>query len=722
MTNETLTIARGITSKPVATDNLITNLLECNIEGHLFTGYPVIASPDGPYTIDALLLSPQIGLLCFDLVEGTDIGNFQDRQDNSFNQLHAKLLRHKELVQGRKLLIEIHTATYAPAITDPPTNSEYLILNQGSLESKVHQLEWSRAEHNTYEKVLSSIQNITTIRKAGSTRHISDPTSRGAKLLRIEDSISTLDRLQSSAVIETVAGVQRIRGLAGSGKTIVLALKAAYLHARNPNWKIAVTFHTRSLKDHFARLINSFMIEHTGEEPDWSNLQVISSWGAPGAPERDGIYHQFCKVHGIDYFNLTSARVKYGQGNEFHKVVTAATEAVTDFKPIYDAILVDEAQDFSPAFLLLCYFMLKEPKRLVYAYDELQNLTDEGLPSVEEIFGHDDEKPRVTFQSMTNSLEGKKDIILEKCYRNPRPVLVTAHSLGFGIYRDPPAGSSTGLVQMFSHPELWTDIGYKLADGHLAIGQPVTLSRTPYTSPIFLENHSTVEDLIVFKKFKTEQSQADWVAEQINDNLNSGELRHKDIVVINTDPITARTKLGKVRKALLRYDIHAHLAGVDTSPDVFFRDESITCTGIYRAKGNEAAMVYVINGDECHTSSANLSLVRKRLFTAITRSKAWVRVTGIGTNMGYLMTEYSRIRDADFSMRFKYPTQAELDHLTIIHRDISKEEEEEINIRRQSVSDLVQDLEAGRIFVQDFNEEDLKALRNLLDQGQEQPK
>lgn len=717
MTNETLTIARGVTTKPVATDNLITNLLSFKIEGRLFTGYPVIASPDGPHTIDALLLSPRIGLVCFDLVEGTDIGNFQERQDNSFNQLHAKLLRHKELVKGRKLLIEIHTITYAPAIADPPTDNEYLILNQSSIKSNMHRLTSSEATHDTYEKALSAIQNITAIRKTGNTRYISNPSSRGAKLLGIEDSISTLDRLQSSAVIETVAGVQRIRGLAGSGKTIVLALKAAYLHARNPNWKIAVTFHTRSLKDHFTRLINSFMIEHTGEEPDWNNLQVINSWGAPGSPDRDGIYHQFCKLHGIDYYNLTSARSKYGQGNEFHKVVTAATETVDQPKPTYDAILVDEAQDFSPAFLLLCYYMLKEPKRLVYAYDELQNLTDEGLPPVEDIFGLEEGRPRVTFKSMTNSLEGKRDIILEKCYRNSRPVLVTAHCLGFGIYRDPPAGSSTGLVQMFAHPELWTDIGYKLKDGHLAFGKQVALGRTSDTSPTFLEDHSPVEDLIIFKKFDDEKSQAEWVAEQIKDNLSSGELRHKDIVVINTNPISARTKLGKVRKALLRHEIHAHLAGVDTSPDVFFRDESITCTGIYRAKGNEAAMVYVINGDECHTSSANLSLIRKRLFTAITRSKAWVRVTGIGTDMEYLMTEYSRVKDTDFSILFRYPTQTELNHLTIIHRDISEEEEEEINIRRQSISELVQDLKAGRAFIQDFDEKDLKALRNLLDQG-----
>ena len=57
-------------------------------------------------------------------------------------------------------------------------------------------------------------------------RHISSPQSRGAKLGHFEDSIATLDMLQSKAVIETVDGVQRIRGLAGSGKTIVLALKA----------------------------------------------------------------------------------------------------------------------------------------------------------------------------------------------------------------------------------------------------------------------------------------------------------------------------------------------------------------------------------------------------------------------------------------------------------------------------------------------------------------
>ena len=82
--------------------------------------------------------------------------------------------------------------------------------------------------------------------------------SKGAKLKLLEDTVANLDHKQSAAVIETVNGPQRIRGLAGSGKTIILALKVAYLHVKNPTWKIAVTFNTRSLKKQFEDLISRF--------------------------------------------------------------------------------------------------------------------------------------------------------------------------------------------------------------------------------------------------------------------------------------------------------------------------------------------------------------------------------------------------------------------------------------------------------------------------------
>ncbi|HSN65110.1 MAG TPA: hypothetical protein VLS94_00635 [Fusibacter sp.] len=95
--------------------------------------------------------------------------------------------------------------------------------------------------------MLAVIQSISTIRKGRKKREVQKVNSRGTKLKQLEDSIANLDNLQHRAVIETVKGVQRIRGLAGSGKTIVLALKAAYLHSQHPEW-IAARFTPDLLK------------------------------------------------------------------------------------------------------------------------------------------------------------------------------------------------------------------------------------------------------------------------------------------------------------------------------------------------------------------------------------------------------------------------------------------------------------------------------------------
>lgn len=116
-----------------------------------------------------------------------------------------------------------------------------------------------------------------------------------------------------------------------------------------------------------------------------------------------------------------------------------------------------------------------------------------------------------------------------------------------------------------------------------------------------------------------------------------------------------------------------HLAGVDTKPDVFFRDSpegSVTFTGIHRAKGNEAGMVYVINAQDCHAEAGNLASLRNRLFTALTRSKAWIRVLGVGGGMETLKQEYEKLKERNFELKFTYPTQDQRERLRVIHRDI----------------------------------------------------
>jgi len=707
---------RGDNAKPVATQLLREALSKLkDISGECFFGYPLIATSEGKYAIDATLVSPEKGVVIFDLVEGSELGDYAARQDDLANKLEAKLRMHKELVKGRQLLPPIQAVTFAPAINNPQaiTQNEYPVANVDSLATVLSGFQWQGASEALYQRTLSAIESLSSIRKGLSKRDTHRPDSRGAILKRLEDSIATLDRRQSRAVIETVDGVQRIRGLAGSGKTIVLALKAAYLHTQHPDWRIAVTFNTRSLKGQFRRFITAFCLEQSGEEPDWTKVRVVNAWGAPGGEDRDGIYYEFCRATGQEFYDFRTASIRF-QGSDcaFDGACTAALQAASDPPELYDAILVDEAQDFAPSFLRLCYAILKPPKRLVYAYDELQNLSGASLPPPEDIFGKDAQgRPLVSLGE-----DPCRDVILQKCYRNSRPILVTAHALGFGIYREPPRGSETGLVQMFDHPALWEEIGYRLREGRLEKGQRVVLERTDETSPRFLEDHSPIEDIVIFKIFNSEAEQNAWLVEQIKKNVQEDELRYDDIIVIHPDPRTARERLGPIRAALYEQGIQNHLAGVDTEADVFFKTEapSVTFTGIYRAKGNEAGMVYVVNAQECDVSGPGLANVRNRLFTAITRSKAWVRVVGHGPGMERLLREFQQLKQHDFRLDFTYPTDAVLNKLRIVHRDLSPQERQRLDQKRGRAAELLKDLERGELMPEDLDADTRERLIRLL--------
>ena len=714
----TVEAVRGTSRKPASSqvlDDLISR--QTDLSGRLYIGYPIISTAEGPHAIDALLITPDKGIVAFDLIEGTDAGNYGSRQDDSANRLEARLRVHRELTRRRNLLIPIHTISFAPALVHPTSCAEggYPLANSSSLIFELNRFRWEDADGKVYRHALSAIQSISTIRKSSRNRPITREDSRGARMRGLEDSIATLDNDQSRGVIETVEGVQRIRGLAGSGKTIVLALKAAYLHAQHPDWRIAVTFFTRSLKGYFHRLINTFSLQ-TGEEPDWNRLRIIHAWGAPGSADRDGIYYEFCRSHAVEYLDFDAARRKFGRDRAFVGACRQALNQAAGEHPLYDVILVDEAQDFSPAFLRLCHQFLKDPRRLVYAYDELQSLSGESLPPPEDIFGQrSDGSPRVQLGRARGN-GSRDDVVFERCYRNSRPVLVTAHALGFGIYRTPTPSSELGLVQMFDHPELWEEIGYRVHEGRLKEGSIVALRRSEDTSPKFLEDHSDIDDLIRFIPFDSEEDQADWLTKAIKRNLDEDELRHDDIIVINPDPISTRKKVGPIRARLLRMGIDCHTAGVDTSPDTFFRrnSDSVTFTGIYRAKGNEAGMVYVINAQDCHSTALNLARGRNQIFTAITRSQAWIRVLGVGSKMKEIKREYERLKAANFELKFKYPTREQRKQLRIVHRDMTAAERNRLKNRQKNLDDLLQDLEAGKLHPEDLGECTVAKLKQLL--------
>jgi len=488
----------GSTDKPASSKRLAELLsAETDLEGTLYIGYPIIGTPDGSFPMDALLVSPTKGLVVFSVIEGKNLSGYTEAQDEGFNKMRAKLLQHQSLISRRQLLVDVYTLTFAPAIAQLDGDDERPLCNSDNLVATIAELE--ELDSTVYPALVAVIQAISTLRRGRRKRELHDEHSQGTKIKALEDSIANLDSQQSAAVVETYDGVQRIRGLAGCGKTIVLALKVAYLHAKHRDWLIGVTFNTRSLKKQFENLITTFVLEKANEEPDWEKIRILNAWGAPGGKDRTGMYFEFCRDHGVEYSDFGPAKACFGSDKAFESVCDLALQSAQQFVPKYDALLVDEAQDFAPNFLLLCYEYLKDPRRLVYAYDELQNLGNRSLPPVEDIFGKNaDGTPRVIIHPPEIG-KPKQDIILDTCYRNSRPVLSTAHALGFGVYRH------KGLVQIFENKNLWFDIGYQENDGgDIEDGEIVALTRTPKSSPEFLEKHSTIDDLIRFEVFDGE--------------------------------------------------------------------------------------------------------------------------------------------------------------------------------------------------------------------------
>lgn len=671
-------------------------------EGNLFLGYPILPTVDNKIAIDALLISKEYGMVAFVFYDGNVECDFECVHEDIYSALLSKLAKEKMLIKRGGLRIHLDVVTFAPnVLSEKNQDVDGFTLCNGS-DSLARYFSSIRDDNSIYyEFAMRCIQSIGSMKKILSREKAVTENSKGWKLKKLETVVANLDKMQMSAALEISDNVQRIRGLAGSGKTIVLALKAAYLHVSNPQLKIVVTFNTRSLKQQFEELITKFVYEQSESSPNWENINILHAWGSPS---EEGIYYNFCKIHSQEYLDFNAAKQRSSYEEAFSYACKKAIIDTTEFHKMYDIILIDEAQDFSSAFLNLCYNILPEKKRLVYAYDELQSLTVNSMESPEDIFGNDKNgMPKVVLKNKPDY--AREDIILDVCYRNSRPILSTAHALGFRLYGD--------IVQMFDDSNLWTEIGYEVESGRLEDDCDVVLKRTSTSSPEFLETHSKIADLIQFKAVDTLEEQAIIIAKSIQKNLYEDELEYKDILVIHTDPYLTQRRVGIIRQELANLGINSHLAGVTTSPDQFFMENSITFTSVFRAKGNEAAMVYVVDGQYCATNHASAKS-RNILFTAITRSKAWVRVIGVGEEMKELVAEYQRISENNFKLCFRYPNKKVRETLSIIHRDKSKSEEDAIGKRVQAISSLLNDIKRGNMYKEDIPVELRSELRGLL--------
>lgn len=711
-------IIYGLSKNRLVVEALRDKVNELALNGTLYFGYPVISSADDKFEIDALMISDEHGLVAFlisdeipqrdNLVRWKEINDMQDRL---YYAIESNLSRHDSLRARRRLGVTIQTVTLFPAPPDIPENITGTYCDINGLVDVLADFAPIPVD---YKKALhAAFQRVTTIKPVKKREKVTSAISRGAILKTIEKEIANLDQWQKRAAIESPEGPQRVRGLAGSGKTVVLALKAAYLHSQHPDWNIAITFHSRALYPQLIDLIRRFSFEHTNDEPDWNRLRVLHSWGSR---ERDGIYTEIAKYLQFVPRDFLFAKSRFGMENAFTGVCSELLSLVksNQIVPIYDAVLVDEAQDLPASFFQLIYHLTKPPKRIVWAYDELQKLSEAGMPSMEELFGVNEAgAPNVQLSNIEG--QPREDIILPVCYRNTPWALTLAHALGFGIFRKDSHGRNT-MVQHFDDPSLWLDIGYRLREGELAAGSHVILDRNPTSYPEYFSQLLDPADAVIAKGFNNDIEQAEWVAQSIQKNLTEDELEADDILIILPSAYLAKKQSSVVIEALLRRGINAHLAGVTTSRDEIFQKQSVAIANIYRSKGNEAPMVYVLYSQYCY-SGHELITLRNILFTAITRCRGWVRLCGFGQLMEGLIQEINSVKNGGFQLEFDIPTPEQLSRMRMIHREKTVDEMARIKKAEKGLNDFLHAINRGDLAIESLPLELRTGLAKLMGQA-----
>jgi len=518
------------------------------------------------------------------------------------------------------------------------------IWRNGEVNHLIQPLDLALTEEE-WRHTRSIVQGVSPL-KQSSPIISTQATTLGEAIRILDREIALLDNEQEKAALQIPPGPQQIRGLAGTGKTVLLAMRAAKIHFHYPDKKILFTFNTRSLYNQARSLISKFYRHHSnGLEPNWEMLHIRHSWG--GTTTGAGVYYDLCTQQNIKSLNLSQARSQNPQNPFRQCCINALTQPIT---PEYDYILVDEAQDFPKEFFQILYKLLFPPYQICWVYDELQSLSNNKFPAPEELFGVDENgKPYISLQGEPYPANIEKDLILSRSYRCPQAVLMLAHAIGLGLYNE------KGCVQILKDKASWEAVGYKLESGRLVKGEKITIYRPPENSPNPITHlYTGSQSPITTQIFPSREAELQWIAQAIQTDISQEHVAPEQIMVICLDTPNLKFYLATLQKYLWNFGIASIIPGLNEQASAFAEKGKVTLSSVFRAKGNEAYIVYVLSFESLYDYVEAIEN-RNTAFTAISRSKAWVRITGVGEKMELANQEIDRILADQPRFKFKFP-------------------------------------------------------------------
>ena len=518
------------------------------------------------------------------------------------------------------------------------------------------------------------------ITRTARIRFNADGKTRSSVMSACAERLYELDLQQEHIGKEIPPGVQRIRGIAGSGKTILLCQKAAHMHLKHPDWDIALVFFSRTLYDQICTLVDKWLRRFSGGDVQYNpktnlKLRLLHAWGSADKP---GLYSTICDFHGVRRKNVRDTAEKQ-PCRGLAELCKRLSEEIA-IEPSFDAILIDEGQDLvtendlkyqdKQAIYWLAYQALRpvdienpEQRRLIWAYDEAQSLDTLKVPTAKELFGEELNSLLTNGRQYAGGIN--KAEIMRRCYRTPGPILTAAHAVGMGLLR--PEGMLTGIQKK----EHWDAIGYEVTGDFRRVGQAITLRRPPENSPNPVPE-LWGEPVLEFETYSSRQEEMTALADKIWHNLgHDGLSPSRDILVVVLGSTYEAIELeNQVAGFLMEQGIDIYIPTAlvinelkpqwpDHDPERFWHEGGVTVSRVTRAKGNEADMVYVVGLDNVARNESEVNL-RNQLFVALTRARGWANLSGIGNYPLYEEMRQVMTSGDTFTFTYKRPPKRDI--------------------------------------------------------------
>lgn len=181
----------------------------------------------------------------------------------------------------------------------------------------------------------------------------------------INETIKALDSEQEQFAKRIPYGHYMVSGVPGSGKTVILLSRAIFLSKENPDWKIRIVTYNRSLSRKLESRLESLY-------PDLDFMSII---------------YENISISTFHSLALEEANAEVPQGMDDNRKDNWWThelpqKALEKARPKFDAVLVDEYQDFYEDWIKLCLALCKkhryndreESENFFLAGDRLQSI------------------------------------------------------------------------------------------------------------------------------------------------------------------------------------------------------------------------------------------------------------------------------------------------------------------------------------------------------------